>query len=169
VKEPAYPTEPSWPKDVPFIPGTPPLQMPQYDPNGYPTGPASPPAPGSSTQGYPGLPQPTDMIPPMTGPGSDRMSAAVGPTQLGGLGSLPEGQSAFSTLLGNVQDRFNNPMASPITPPGGGVPAGAAGGPVMPPPQTGPGSDRTPPPGLLGSLGGIPDFLKRNIPPFGGI
>jgi hypothetical protein len=161
-------TPPSWPRpvdpdrmarDLPF-------QMPQYDPMGNPTGPAGPGVPAASPMGYPPVPQPTDMIPPMAGPGADR-NVPGGQPDIGQ--SLQPGQSAASTLLQGIQGRFNNPMGSPITPPGGAVPAGAAQGPVMPAPPTGPGSDRTPPPGLLGSLGGIPDFLKRNIPPFGGI
>lgn len=150
------------PPDVNLPP--PPMPMPQYDPMGTgPTGPMAPPAPGSSTQGYPVPPQPTDMIPPMTGPGSDRMSAAVGPTQLGGLGSLPTGQSAASLLFGGGGG------APPMAPP----PAAPAAGPVMPPPQTGPQSDRMAPPGLLDSLGGginqAQAALKRWIPPFGGV
>lgn len=141
----------------------PPMPMPQYDSMGNPTGPMAPPAPGSSTQGYPVPPQPTDMIPPMTGPGSDRMSAAVGPTQLGGLGSLPQGQSAASMLFGSPQARFDNPMASSITPPGGGVPAGPAPGPAMPPPMAGPQSDRAPPPGLLDGLTTYLSGMKKGF------
>jgi hypothetical protein len=161
-----WPTQP--PEGPPYIPGTPPLgpppfQMPQYDPLGNPSGPAGPGVPAATPMGYPPVPQPTDMVPPMAGPGSDRMSAAVGPTQLGGLGSLPEGQSAASMLLGSPQARFDNPMGSPITPPGGGVPAGPGAGPVMPPPMAGPGSDRTPPPGLLEGLGNYWQGMKRGF------
>jgi hypothetical protein len=137
--------------------------MPQFDPMGNPTGPMAPPAPGSSTQGYDVPPQPTDMIPPQTGPGADRMSAAVGPTQLGGLGSLPQGQSAAGALFGGIQDRFNNPMASPITPPGGGVPAGPPEGAMPQPPMAGPGSDRAPPPGMLDALSSYFGGMKRGF------
>jgi len=54
--------------------------MPQVDPLGGVTGPMAPPAPGSSTQGVPPTWQPTDQIPPLTGPGSDRAVPPFAPS-----------------------------------------------------------------------------------------
>jgi hypothetical protein len=169
------PPWPVTPTDNPVIPGAGPV-MPQYDPMGNPTGPMAPPASGSSL-GDPYVAPYTGAPPPMTGPGSDRMSAAVGPAQLGGMGSLPAGQSAASglaTLLGlgggggvpppdvsgiTPSVAYQPPMApTQATPAGPGI--GQPGAPM-----TGPGSDRAlPPPGLLEQGG---NWLRKNIPPIG--
>jgi hypothetical protein len=179
------------PKDVPVIPGTPqqtPLPfMPQFDPTGSVTGQMAPPGPGSSTQGWNPTPQPTDMVPPMTGPNSDRFAGNTASTDPGQAwrnavtmanpAPLPEGQSAASALFGGMGG--GAPGASGLTPSVSNAGATYNGMPVSdapmaaPPsgpglgqpgaPMAGPGADRNlPPPGLLEQGG---NWLKKNLPP----
>lgn len=165
----------------PYIPGT----MPGVNPLGDVTGaPLVPPGP---------TPQPTDMIPPLTGPNSDRMagiSPGMGPGDAWAarvntaLPPMPQGQSAAGAAL-QALGLTGGPSQAGAGPPVGVGPADAAGGAIplpgglptgsapsfgamapptgLPPPQTGPASDRAvPPPGLLEQAGG---WLKRNVPP----
>lgn len=145
-----------------MIPGTSqPLVMPQYDPMGGVTGPMAPPAPGSSTQGYPAAPQPTDIIPPLTGPNSDRMAGNTPNTDPGQAwrnavttanpAPLPAGQSAAGAVGGAIADNVGSWMANQNT-------AGL--------PQQGPTPGGAPLPAPQSLLDMAPDWLKKAVPPF---
>lgn len=159
----------------PYVPGT----GPQFDPMGVPTGQTTPAAPGSSTQGWPGAPQPTDMIPPQTGPNSDRM-AGISPGMSPGeawaakvntaLPPMPQGQSGLSTVLGALapspawaaqQNAAGLPQQGPPMPPPPIEQQAAMAPPDRPMPA--------PPPGILdqvnSGIAGAGDWLKKQIPP----
>lgn len=164
VSEPTKPGVPfqgtSMPLDLTPL-GTRP--MPQFDPMGNPTGPMAPPAPGSSTLGYPPVAQPTDLIPPQAGPLSDR-GAGIAPGMDPGaawaakvntaLPPMPQGQSAAGALGSAIGSGFQDWATQ----------QNAAGV----PPQ-GPPAPNAPPPGIMDPNGGMGAFLKRYLPPFGGI
>lgn len=159
----------------PYIPGT----MPQYDPMGNPTGPSSPGAPGSSTLGYPPMAQPNDMVPPLTGPNSDR-GAGIAPGMSPGdawaakvntaLPPMPQGQSGLSAVLGALapspawaaqQNAAGMPPQGPPMP----APPIEQQAAMAPPDRPMPGA----PPGIIdqvnSGIAGAGDWLKRNVPP----
>jgi len=148
----------------PYIPGTP----PQYDPLGNVTGGVGP---GSTLLGPTPTPQPTDMIPPLTGPNSDRMGGNTASTDPGAAwrnnvtmanpAPLPQGQSA-ANIVGDYLSSIGQAQAA--TPPAGPAPNVAQAAATAPP-------DRpvAPPPGILGTINngiaGAGDWLKKQIPP----
>lgn len=166
---PTQPMTPTHPGGPPIVPGEPKytgspgggMPLPGVNPLGDVTGaPLNPP---------PIAPQPTDMMPPLTGPNSDR-AAGIAPGMSPGdawaarvntaLPPMPQGQSGLTAALGALMPGAAAAPAGP-PPPAPNVAQAAA----MSPP------DRpvSAPPGILdqvnSGIAGAGDWLKRNVPP----